>query len=58
MNNQLSSILIPTLITLGIVFILFLICRELVCWYWKINKISSTLDEVLEELKKMNGKKL
>jgi len=28
-----------------IVIIIFLICRELVCWYWKINKIVELMNE-------------
>ena len=35
------------IIVLVIVFIIFLICRELVCWYWKINAL-------LEECQKTN----
>ena len=31
--------------------IIFLICREIVCWYWKINKLSSQLYEQNELLR-------
>ena len=31
--------------------ILFLICRELVCWYYKINKITALLEEQISLLK-------
>lgn len=27
-------------------FIFFMVIRELVTWYWKINKISDTLDKI------------
>ena len=25
--------------------IIFLVCRELICWYWKLNRIVSLLEE-------------
>jgi hypothetical protein len=28
--------------------VIFLICRELNCWYWKINAIVSRLDTIIE----------
>ncbi len=31
-------------ITLLILVVIFLICRELVCWYWKINKAVDLLE--------------
>ena len=49
-----------TLFALGLVFfvllIIFLICRELVCWYWKINKSVDLMEQILAELKESNGK--
>jgi hypothetical protein len=36
------------IIIIGVIIgaiILFLICRELVCWYWKINRIIVLLEE-------------
>ena len=46
----------------AIVILVFLLCRELVCWYWKINirldrtvDLSLQLDKVEEELKKVNS---
>ena len=32
------------LITLLILLVIFLICRELVCWYWKINRAVELLE--------------
>lgn len=32
--------------------VLFLICREIVCWYFKTNKIVMLLEDILFELKK------
>lgn len=39
---------------MGLVFVLliFLICREIVCWYFKLNKINETLIEIRDLLKK------
>lgn len=33
------------LVGLGILLALFMICRELLCWYWKINKSIELLEE-------------
>ena len=41
-------------IVIGIIIgliVVFLICRELVCWYYKINKLSSQLNEQTQLLK-------
>ncbi|MHC1712696.1 MAG: hypothetical protein AB9872_11170 [Solidesulfovibrio sp.] len=32
------------LITLLIIAVIFLVCREIVCWYWKINKAVELLE--------------
>ncbi len=42
---------ISFLIVLGILVALFLIFRELVTWYWKINKIV----DILERIEKNTG---
>lgn len=39
------------LISLVIVLILFLIGREIVCWYFKINKTITVLEEIRDLLK-------
>jgi hypothetical protein len=44
------------LTTLVIILIAFLIGRELVCWYWKINRSIQLLEGILAELKQSNGK--
>lgn len=31
-------------ITLLIIAVIFLVCREIVCWYWKINKAVELLE--------------
>ena len=50
------------LIPLGVI-VITLIIREIVCWYWKINrrvanleKISSTLDEISKKLDELKNK--
>ncbi len=37
-----------------VLVVFFLIGRELVCWYFKINKISGILEEIRDELKNKN----
>ncbi len=47
-------------IVVGIVIgsiILFLICRELICWYYKINEHSRLLEDIRSELRAMNAAK-
>jgi hypothetical protein len=36
--------------------VIFLLCREIVCWYWKTNMMISLLTEIRDELKKFNGR--
>lgn len=43
------------LIILGVLFLFFLIGRELVCWYWKINRTVELLEKIYEQLKNKNG---
>jgi len=45
------------LILLLVILVLFLVCREIVCWYWKLNKIvanqerqTKLLESLLERL--------
>jgi hypothetical protein len=35
--------------------VIFLICRELMCWYWKINRIIALLEEQNNLLKRQLG---
>jgi len=39
-----------TIGTILIVLVVFLICREIVCWYWKINKRISLLENIDKNL--------
>jgi hypothetical protein len=43
------------LIALGIIVILFLIFREILCWYWKINERIELHKELINEIKKLNS---
>lgn len=41
-------------ITLFIVFVIFIICREVTCWYWKINMHIGLIEKqnkLLEDIK-------
>ena len=40
------------LIALCIMFLFFLLGREIVCWYFKINKTVELLEEIRDSLKK------
>ena len=42
--DEIAPILIITIL-------IFLIFRELVCWYWKLNRIVSALEDIRAELK-------
>lgn len=43
------------LMVLLICVIIFIVCRELPCWYYKINKMVSNQEEMIRLLKKMAG---
>jgi hypothetical protein len=40
---------------LVVLIIFFLLGRELICWYFKINKRVYLLEEILDELKQKNN---
>tara|TARA_R110001606_G_scaffold397550_1_gene574390 strand:- start:695 stop:913 length:219 start_codon:yes stop_codon:yes gene_type:complete len=50
MLNEITGILI----IVGISIFIFLLCREIVCWYWKINKRNELLVEQNQILKSQN----
>jgi len=37
-----ENLIIVLLVLIGI----FLLCRELMCWYWKINEMVTTLKQI------------
>lgn len=41
------------IITLLVALLIFLVCRELVCWYWKINEAIKQRDDMAKTLKEM-----
>jgi len=45
--EMLKGVILPLVIG----FLIFLILRELMCWYWKINSIVRLLEDII---KKMN----
>ncbi len=34
------------LITLGVLILVFFLVREILCWYWKVNKIVELLGDI------------
>lgn len=48
-DNGFSSVLI----ILVICVVIFIICRELICWYYKINKMVSNQEEIIRLLRKI-----
>lgn len=43
------------LLVLLIGILIFIVCRELLCWYWKVNKMVSNQEEIIRLLKKIAG---
>lgn len=43
------------LITIGVTVLVFLIIREVVCWYWKINAEVDLLEDIREEVRATNA---
>lgn len=50
MNTLGSPDLVVILIVLAIVLVVFLLVREVLCWYWKINKAIALLTEIRDLL--------
>lgn len=50
MDNMAGNVLGTLVIVVVILFIIFLILRELVCWYWKINESVGLLHEIRDLL--------
>lgn len=45
---------VPLLLWIGIAICLFFILREVFCWYWKINKIVDSLEDIKSILRATN----
>lgn len=50
MNNV--ETIMSALIVVAFLFAVFLLCREIFCWYWKINKRLEVQEEMLKQQKK------
>jgi hypothetical protein len=48
--------LFSTLILLVIVLVIFIVCREVMCWYWKINQTVIILNEINVKLNEIVNK--
>ena len=48
--------LFSLLIGLAVIVVIFLVCREIVCWYAKINERVNLLEEQVELLKEISRK--
>ncbi len=44
------------LVTLLILAVIFLVCREIVCWYWKINRNIELLERQVVLLERIEAK--
>ena len=51
-----TAIILTPIITLAILIALFLIFRQVVCWYWKINDRIELLTEIRDELRTFNNR--
>lgn len=45
-----SSSIAGVLFTFGFLLLFFILCREIVCWYWKINDGLKTMTEIRDLL--------
>lgn len=43
--------IVSFLIALSIVLVIFLICRSIVLWFWKIDRIVNLLEQIESHLK-------
>jgi hypothetical protein len=46
MSVSVNNPLVATVVTLVIVIAIFLLFREVVCWYWKINRVVELLESI------------
>ena len=49
-----DDVVVIILAALLIAFIVFLILRKFICWYWKVNRIVSLLEGIQASLYKLN----
>lgn len=48
MNNGIAPILV-----LGLLILVFLVCRAIVLWYWRVNEIVTLLNSIGQKLGEM-----
>ena len=53
-GNIFGNVFGTLIVFLVILIVVFLVCREIVCWYWKINQNIALLTEI-RDLLKVNG---
>jgi hypothetical protein len=46
MSVSVNNPLVAAIVTLVIVVAIFLVFREVVCWYWKINRVVELLESI------------
>jgi hypothetical protein len=46
MSVSVNDPLVAAVVTLVIVIAIFLVFREVVCWYWKINRMVELLESI------------
>jgi hypothetical protein len=46
-----SNPLLTAVVTLAILVLVFLVFREVVCWYWKINRMVELLESIEASLR-------
>jgi hypothetical protein len=51
MNDAIGNFIVYLIIILAVLVIFFLICREIVCWYFKINERISQQSLIIDLLK-------
>lgn len=51
-----TSDVVGLLTMLFVLVVIFLVCREIVCWYWKINKQIKNQERIIELLESINQK--
>jgi len=53
LGNALGRLIVNAAGVLLVLLIFFLIAREVVCWYWKINRIVKAVESIDERLDKV-----
>ncbi len=48
--------IIYLLMALVLLVAVFFMCREINCWYWKLNDIKELLSELVSTLKEIKGR--